>query len=111
MKTPNEYPCSACSKDLCKDRECSQWQDWFSRNWNASIKQIQSCVWTEIDNRGKQSFCYYLPHELKDPCPNCVCKDWCNTACSLRLAWWNKSITQIRAALPADADGKRGEQK
>lgn len=112
MKKNPENPCITCitcSKDLCESRGCPQWQDWFSRSWNAATKQIQSCVWNEINRRGQQSFRYLLPHELKDPCSNCVCKDWCDTPCSLRLAWWNNRIAQIRAALSADR--KRGEQR
>ena len=112
MRTPSENPCITCitcSKDLCESRGCPQWQAWFSQSWNAATKQIRSCVWNEIDRRGKQSFCHYLPHELKDPCSTCVCKDWCDTPCSLRLAWWNNRMAQIRAIL--SADGKRGEQR
>lgn len=111
MELHKKSPCTTCNRDLCEDRECGLWQHWFLQSWNAATKQIQSSVWNEIDRRGKQSFCYYLPHELKDPCSNCVCKDWCNTPCSLRLAWWNNRMAQIRATLPAKADGKRGEQR
>lgn len=106
MDVHTDKPCVSCSKNLCEDRECPQWQAWFSQNWTAATKQIQSSAWNEIDRRGRQSFCYYLPHELKDPCSNCVCKDWCDTPCSLRLAWWNNRMAQIRATLSATADGK-----
>ena len=99
MDVHTDKPCISCSKDFCEDRECPQWQAWFSQSWNTFIKQIQSSVWDEIDRRGKQSFCYYLPYELENPCSTCVCKDWCNTPCSQRWKWWDITVGKIRQQL------------
>ena len=106
MAVHNEHPCSACSKGLCEDRECQLWQNWFLHKWDIARKQIQSCVWNKIDLQGKKAFCYLLPHELEDPCATCVCKNWCDTPCSLRLNWWDNRMAQIRRTLSAQTDRK-----
>ena len=56
-------------------------------------------AWAKMDELGRQepkSFCYELPHMVKSPCESCCCRDWCDTACSLRIKWWDARIGRLR---------------
>lgn len=91
-------PCSTCGATECLGVECEEWRADFSDRWDRSCKVLRDHAWAQADNSGKASFRYCLPHEVKDPCENCVCREWCDTPCSLRLNWWNYRMALIRIA-------------
>ena len=105
-------PCDCCSTP-CEGLPCDNWQRWFVKKWNSTTRKIHRCLWKKMDNIGKQGyhrkFRYALPHEYTDPCKECICRQWCDTPCSLRLKWWDVSMARIRKALAAN--GKHNQME
>ena len=82
----------------CKN--CLKFINWFVRSWS----YINQFAWSAVDIQGKlDHFKYELPHEQpvmdKDPCLDCICKEWCDTPCRKRLKWWDIQMAGLRQAL------------
>lgn len=91
MEQFGKSPCGACGREACEDMDCRQWQHWFLEAWGA----VHAYAWARMDEQGRQEpacFHYELPHLRKSPCARCVCRNWCDTPCSQRIAWWDACV-------------------
>lgn len=100
MSKRKETPCNECSEPVCMNILCEPYQRWFCRAW----KRINQFAWRQMDKLGRMPrFCYVHPAERCDPvvspCEKCMCKDWCEKPCSLRLKWWDIQMAKLRHAL------------
>ena len=73
---------------------CDNCADWQLEQW----LQFYQHAWHEMDRKGK-GFTYELPHMVKDPCQECVCRDWCVVPCSQRLKWWDRCMACLRRSM------------
>lgn len=88
-------PCNACRMQVCLQKDCARWQEWFLDSWAC----VNRAAWAEMDalgRRPREKFCYDPPHMVKSPCDSCRCGAWCDTPCSLRIKWWDARMGAMR---------------
>lgn len=90
-----QRPCHGCYEAVCPGVECGKWQIWFLEAWSG----VNRYAWDQMDRQGRiapEKFQYELPHMVRSPCVDCLCRAWCDTPCSLRLQWWDRNVGKGR---------------
>ena len=86
-------PYRRCRKAESCESLCVEGYEWFLESWNGFNRYL----WEQMDRAGRQpqrKFRYELPHMVKSPCEDCLCKVWCDRPCSQRLAWWDSRVVR-----------------
>lgn len=91
----NTMPCRGCREKSCPQKGCLLWKRWFRGAW----KQVNCAGWEAMDRLGKEKFVYWPPNWGDGPCSLCPCSRWCDRPCSLRMAWWDRSMARLRGSM------------
>ena len=102
MSNTKQCPCRRCQhyQDTEPCNECRRFSSWFAKAW----ADINRFAWHVMNFQGSlDHFKYDQPHAEpvmdKNPCLNCICREWCDTPCRKRWKWWDIKMAELRQQL------------